>query len=357
MRASLVVILFLLPLVGFGQSKETFLLYEATDFLRRSKNDTTFRLDAFVVLDAKKLTIRSFPRYADETSKRHTKYTRVSDQIILFDEGKVVKILRSSIFKGGNKTTHLLVPINKMGLKVAPFEGQLIEHFPSGRKMKFIRDSVYAKYFQNTYYFINFDQPSTAEFWKQMIYLDDKYFNLMSLPGILGWFQLSKIITDSAWYVCTYPSIAHKGDSTTWHSTFTKKSLLSKSALKRITENLQGKWIQTSGFKLNGKLAPDSSRAIQFLDSLRDCKYTFTFDKDKLILERNSFYPEMKTIDTLSYSINSTGDWIWMKGNSDVDIILDKLDSKSAKFSVKESYKTNSKTCTGYLVLYLRREE
>lgn len=126
-------------------------MYEATDFLSRGKNDTTFRLDAFVVLDAKKLTIRSFPRYADETSKRHTKYTRASDQIILFDKGKVAKILRSSIFKGGNKTTHLLVPINNMGLKVAPFEGQLIDYYPTGSKLKFILDTIRSKRYQMTY--------------------------------------------------------------------------------------------------------------------------------------------------------------------------------------------------------------
>jgi hypothetical protein len=190
-----------------------------------------------------------------------------------------------------------------------------------------------------------------------MVYLDEKYLNLTALPGLLGWFQLNKTITDSIWHVRTYPGIAYKGDSTSWSSTFIKKDLLTKPALKRIEEKLQGKWSQTSGFEMNGKLAPDSSRAIRFLDSLKNCKYTFTFDKDKLILERSSLNPEMKTIDTLDYSINSSGDWIWTKGKNAVDIILDRIDSKSAQFSVEDHYGIDNKTCTGYLVLYLRKEE
>jgi len=358
MRALLVSILFLFSLNGFGQSKESYLMYETSDWLRRDKNDTTFRLKAFVVLDAKNLTIRSFPRYADETEKRKTKYTRAGDQITFFYEGesRAAQILRTPIFKGGSKVNYVLVPIINNGLKVTPFEGQLIENFESGGKLKFIMDTIRAKWTQRTY-LISYGQTSHVEEWRPMVYLDEKYFNLTALPGLLGWFQLNKIITDSTWFVSICPAITHKWDSATWHSTFTKKGLLSKSSLKRIAENLQGKWIQTCGFELNGKLAPDSSRAIQFLDSLKLCKYTFTFNKDNLILERSSLNPEMNSLDTLGYSINSSGDLISTKGKNHADIILDKLDSKSARFSVIDHYGIDNKTCTGYLVLYLRREE
>src|SRR5882672_6929779 len=142
MRAFFIIIIVSAFSLNAFSQRETFLMYaNHTNWLSRNKKDTTFRLDAFVVLDAKNLTIRSFPGSPGyETKKRSAKYTRVGDQITFFDDGesKVAKILRGPIFKGGSKARYVLMPINNNGLKVAPFEGQLIEYYPSGGKMKFI---------------------------------------------------------------------------------------------------------------------------------------------------------------------------------------------------------------------------
>ncbi len=361
MRVSLMATLILLSLEGFGQSKETFLMYEARiesqaeinqdKSIKLIRRDTAFYLSEVVTLD-KKITLRSIPFGSNMFpfgNRRSFKYKREGDQITFSEYGKskVGHILRGSIFRGNYDVGIYFVPFENNGLKIAPFEGQLIHNHERGRKTKYIQDTTSDKRYQKSY-LIFFDQPSWVEGGHEKAFMDKKYFNLMALPGMLGWLQLNKTDKDSIWNVSIFSWKSNIKDSTVWHSTLIKRDFLSKQALKGITNNLQGKWSKISGIITKGKLGNDS---------LKECNYTFTFEKSKLILEQNFSNPIKKSIDTLSYSINPSGDLILAKGKKNrVQIILDKVDSKTAQFSVKDIWEINNENHPVEVLLYLRKE-
>jgi hypothetical protein len=363
MRILLLFPILLFPLFLSGQSNDsTFLMYARMIGYSLTNNslkkevpvDTSFMVQGIMTLSKSKAYIREFRLTGKAGKERKWTFHRDNENVILA-KGDLVK--RFTIINDTTLTwkseydsmEFFIVPIAK-DLRFDPYKGQLVSRKGNFKTKIILEEQDDETGLQKSTVIYNYDSlPAIVEGVAK--YVDLPVGNLVYIEGWFQFIQVTRVASDSILHVNSFSSSLSLNGRLKTQMVFSKKDFPQTIIVQGKQENLQGSWKSVSGHIIDNWTFTPSP--------LRECQYEFEFSGNRVIIEKKFFDPKFKNAtDTLTWSINPTGDFIFIKEHSrlsDRHIFLKELAAKTASFVIDDYWFEQDKRKRAILMLEMRK--